>query len=225
MFIVPSPDSLSVIDATSVAAFYSDMIDKQQGQFNILLIVIGLIVTFIAGWTWWWNAKGAKAQITEEVQTGLENSKQQLNEEITKQVKEQTDAISASIKKELENTRESISKDNRKMKSNLCRVFACQCSTDKSHFNSATWWIAALDEYVKLEDGRFEQISVDAFVDELDKSLKNEKLAETQIESIPDLKERIKRIPDVFTDQRNKAKNLVKKIEDKAKTDKEKEDK
>lgn len=64
-------DTVAVLDASKVAEFYADMLDKQQGQFNILLVVIGFIVTIVMGATWIWNHKFSKAQISEEIQAGL----------------------------------------------------------------------------------------------------------------------------------------------------------
>jgi len=217
-------DTIGVIDAAKVAEFYSEMIDKQQSQFNILLVVIGFIVTIVMGATWLWNHKISKMQISEEIQAGLkelqdrfEEHRSATKEVVDAQIKEKMDDLSASMKKELDTYQEKISKDNRKMKANICRVFALHCSAGKSYFNSASWWLSAFGEYVALEDGEFEQISIDAFVRALTNCEKSETITDNQAETLADLEKDVKKIPDVFTEQRNKAKKLLKQIADKAK--------
>lgn len=221
-------DTVAVISNEQVAAFYADMIDKQQDQFNILLVAIGLIVAAVIGSTWWWNYKGSKAQITKEIQDGItkyqrlftahkSSTEKMINEEVDKRVKAQMDALSTKMKDELESYKETITLSSKRMNANLCRVFALHCSTDKDYFYSATWWLSAFEDYVEVKDGEFEQISIDAYVNALDSCFKEETLSDDQKESLDDLKERTSKIPDVFTDQRNKAKRLLKKIEDKSK--------
>ncbi|MDT3388167.1 MAG: hypothetical protein LIR46_10475 [Bacteroidota bacterium] len=217
-------DTVAVLDASKVAEFYADMLDKQQGQFNILLVVIGFIVTIVMGATWIWNHKFSKAQISEEIQAGLNNlnarfeeHRSTTKEEVASLVEEKMDELSASMKKELDSYKASISRENRKMKSDVCRVFALHCNSTKSYYNCATWWLAAFEEYVALDDGKFEQISIDAFVEALTNCEKNETIAEEQVESMEGLEKDIKSIPGVFTIQRNKALKLLKQIADKEK--------
>lgn len=217
-------DTVAVLDASKVAEFYADMLDKQQGQFNILLVVIGFIVTIVMGATWIWNHKYSKAQISEEIQAGLntlnarfEEHKSTTKEEVASLVEEKMDELSASMKKELDSYKATISRENRKMKSDVCRVFALHCNSTESYYNCATWWLAAFEEYVALDDGKFEQISIEAFVDALTSSEKSETLSERQLDSLKDLEKDIKKIPDVFTEQRINAQKLLKQIADKAK--------
>lgn len=211
-----------------MTAFYSDMIDKQQGQFNILLVAIGAIVAAVLTATWWWNYKASKAQITKEIQDGItkyqrlftahkSSTEKMISVEVEKRVKVQMDALSTEMKEELEAYKRSITFNSKRMDANLCRVFALHCATDKDFFNSATWWLSAFEDYVEVKDGEFEQISIDAYVSALNSCSKNGTLSDDQKDSLNDLKERTSKIPDVFTDQRNKAKILLKVIEDKAK--------
>ena len=219
-------DTVAVISNEKVAAFYADMIDKQQGQFNILLVAIGLIVAAVIGSTWWWNYKGSKAQISEEIQTGLKkfqrlfnshkaSMEKQVDDEIEKRVREQVDILSSQMKKDLDEYKEKIIKDNKNMSANLCRVFALHCSAGKMFFNSATWWLSAFNSYVELEDGEFEQISIDAFVEALKNCFKDEVISEEQLESLGNMKESLDKIPNVFSNQRRDAKKLLKQITDK----------
>lgn len=68
-------DSVEYIQKSDVTAFYMDMMDKQANQFSIILTAIGIIFAIVVGATWWWNYKGAKQQINEEIST----AKQSLN--------------------------------------------------------------------------------------------------------------------------------------------------
>ena len=95
-------------------------------------------------------------------------------------------------------------------------MIASPMSTE-SYYNCATWWLAAFEEYVALDDGKFEQISIEAFVEALTSSEKSETLSERQLDSLKDLEKDIKKIPDVFTEHRINAQKLLKKIADKAK--------
>lgn len=223
-------DTVEVINASQVTAFYSDLIDKQQGQFNILLVAIGVIVAAVLTATWWWNYKASRAQITKEIQDGIvkyqrlfaahkSSTEKMINEEVDKRVKAQMDVLSAKTKDELESYKMSITLNSKKMNANLCRVFALHCATDKDYFYSANWWLSAFEDYLEVKDGEFEQISIDAYVSALESCFKDDTLSDDQKESLDDMKERTSKIPDVFTDQRNKAKSLLKKIEDKAKKD------
>ena len=68
-------DTVEYILKSDVTAFYADMMEKQTNQFTIILTAIGIIFAVTVGATWWWNYKGAKQQISEEVNT----AKQSLN--------------------------------------------------------------------------------------------------------------------------------------------------
>lgn len=217
-------DTVAVLDASKVAEFYADMLDKQQGQFNILLVVIGFIVTIVMGATWIWNHKYSKAQISEEIQAGLNNlntlfeeHRSSTKEDVALQVKEKMDELSASMMKELGSYKQTLSKDNRKMKANICRIFALHCFADKSFFICAKWWLAAFENYHELNNGRFEQISVNEAVNALESCLSKEDVSELEKEEIESLEKSIKAIPAVFTDQRDKAIKLIKQIAAKAK--------
>lgn len=217
-------DSLSVDYASNVSGIYSDMIDKLQSQFNIILVVIGLIFATVIGATWWWNYKGSKAQITEEIQEGLKKYQRLLNIHrssidglINQKVKDKIDELSKSLVSSLDDYKKDVSIDNKKLNADLSRVFALHCSSGKSYYNSATWWLHAFSLYVELEEGEFEQISIDAFISALEDCVKDEKLTDDQEERLADLEMKITKIPDVYKDHRKKAKTLLKKIADKAK--------
>ena len=65
-------DSVEYIRSSDVSAFYADLADKQATQFTILISIICGIVVFIIGATWWWNYRGAKQQISEEISMNKE---------------------------------------------------------------------------------------------------------------------------------------------------------
>lgn len=60
-------DSVEYVRSSDVSAFYADLADKQATQFTILISIICGIVVFVIGATWWWNYRGAKQQISEEI--------------------------------------------------------------------------------------------------------------------------------------------------------------
>ncbi len=65
-------DSVEYIRSSDVSTFYADLADKQATQFTILISIICGIVVFIIGATWWWNYRGAKQQISEEISMNKE---------------------------------------------------------------------------------------------------------------------------------------------------------
>lgn len=213
-------DTLSVIDASQVAAFYADIIEQQQAQFNIFLVALGVVIAAVLGATWWWNYRGSKAQITDEIQDGIKSLQGEFNTHksateglINSKVNEQMEALSATMNKELESFKAKIENNNQKMNADLCRVFALHCSTEGSFFNSAKWWLSAFDGYAAINDGRFEQIAINACVTALQNSVKKEEiLSDHQIDSLEDVKNKIEKIPDVFAKQRSEAKKLTKKL-------------
>lgn len=60
-------DTVEYILKSDVTVFYADMMEKQTNQFTIILTAIGIIFAVTVGATWWWNYKGAKQQISEEI--------------------------------------------------------------------------------------------------------------------------------------------------------------
>ena len=222
-------DTVSVIDASSVSSFYSDIINKQQGSFNIFLVAVGIIFATVIGATWWWNYKGSKAQISEEIQTGLKKYQRlfsahnaSVGKLVDERVEKRMKSLMDTVNKDLEDFKDRIELDNKTQNADLCRVFALHCSTEKSYFYSARWWMSAFECYDTINKGKFEQIAIDAFVTALGSSFKSEMLSESQMELSPDLEKRINKIPDIYTDQRNKAKKLLSQIESKTKKEQEK---
>ena len=60
-------DSVKYVRSSDVSAFYADLADKQATQFTILISVLCGIIVIVIGATWWWNYRGAKQQIKDEV--------------------------------------------------------------------------------------------------------------------------------------------------------------
>ncbi len=220
-------DTLKYIEAEQVAAFYADMMEKQQAQFNILLVAIGVIVASVLGATWWWNYRGSKAQITEEIQSGLKKYQRLFNShksstesfiksEIDKQLQERIKSLSESLKKESDSYKSTITHESYALNGNLCRVFALHCTSTGDYFNGAVWWLAAFEKYLAVNDGEFQQIALEAYVSALENCYSQETISEDQQDSLSGVEERTAGIPDVFTSQRNRAKKLLKQIKEKA---------
>lgn len=220
-------DTLKYIEAEQVSTFYADMMEKQQAQFNIFLVAIGIIVASVLGATWWWNYRGSMAQITEEIQGGLKKYQRLFNShksstesfvksEIDKQLQDKINSLSESIKEESESFKSTITQENNALNANLCRVFALHCTSTNYYFNGASWWLSAFEKYLAVNDGEFQQIAVEACVKALENCYLQETISEDQLESLSGMAERAARIPDVFTNQRNKAKNFLMQIKNKA---------
>lgn len=220
-------DTLKYIEANQVAAFYADMMEKQQAQFNILLVAIGIVFAAVLGATWWWNYRGSKAQITEEIQSGLKKYQRLFNlhksstesfikDEVEKQLQDRIDSLSTSLKKDLDSYKSSITQESISFNANLCRVFALHCTSISDYFNSASWWLSSFEKYLAVKDGEFQQIALNAYVTALESCYSKETISEDQLESLPEMEKRTASIPDVFTDQRNQAKKLLKQIKNKA---------
>lgn len=60
-------DTIEYLEKSDVVAFYSDMMDKQATQFTIIVSLISAVFVIATTATWWWNYRGAKQQIKEEV--------------------------------------------------------------------------------------------------------------------------------------------------------------
>ena len=60
-------DTVEYIKSTDVSAFYADLVDKQATQFQVLTYAILAILVIVVSATWWWNYRGAKQQIKEEI--------------------------------------------------------------------------------------------------------------------------------------------------------------
>lgn len=61
-------DTVEYVKSTDVSAFYADLADKQSTQFQVLTYAILAILVIVVGATWWWNYRGAKQQIKEEME-------------------------------------------------------------------------------------------------------------------------------------------------------------
>lgn len=72
-------DTVTYVKYNDVSAFYSDLADKQATQFTILISVLCGIVVVLIGATWWWNFRGAKKQISEEIEIQKNTMKRWLN--------------------------------------------------------------------------------------------------------------------------------------------------
>lgn len=212
-------DTLSLIDAGKVANFYSSLLDNQSAQFTLLISVLLGIVVVIIGATWWWNYRGAKQQISEEIDKQkitmmrlFKVSSGNMEKDIAKSIKEEMEVFSNSLHKEFEDYKLTVSKNINKQQAELSRVFALHCETTGSFFTSATWWFAAAELYKECDDQEFSQISVDAGVDALKNSINKESLGGEVVEKIDVILKRIDTLPDYFASQKRETRKLVAQI-------------
>lgn len=209
-------DTLSVIDASKVAEFYSSMMDKQATQFTILITTMCGIMVFIVGATWWWNFKGAKRQIREEIGNSkrafqrlfkistseMENSLNvSLEQKLTDQLKK--------VNKEIEDYKNSTTEAIEFQQAELSRVFALHCDSKKSSFTAATWWFSAATLYNKCENEKFTQISVNAGLNSL-KAVDASKLDEDDLVKLEEILTEVGALPELLFSQKKDIKKLIK---------------
>lgn len=238
-FLVSSlSDTLSFVLKEDLIDFYKDIASAQSNQFTILVAVIIGVFTVVIGATWWWNYKGAKSQINEEMGV-VRTDVQQLSDELDKKfnafkqeiyelidqkiiasidthfsqkLDEYSDQISAIDNKNeelLNEFQETINKQITEQRAELSRVFALHCKANSSLYNAFTWWVKAFELYNEIENGKFAQISIKAAL----VALKDVNKDEVNIEEIPSYVERIKNgVPDILSSERKELLELLDKL-------------
>ncbi len=210
-------DSLSVMDASQVAAFYADLLDQQQAQFNIFHVAIGIIFATALGLTWWWNYRGAKQKIIEEMENNREAmlrlfrvSTGKMEGGFSESIKKEMDTFSNSLHKEFDEYKELVSKDIKHQQAELSRVFALHCQSTDSPFASAAWWFKAAYLYNECDVKHFCQVSVNAGVDALKETVrKNAPLDDDSMERLETISQHVDSLPDYFASQKKETKDLV----------------
>lgn len=218
-------DTVSVLDSAKVAEFYADMMSKQATNFTILISVLCGIVVIVIGATWWWNYRGAKQQISEEISKSKRALQRLINIKATKfeetidnrvkqQLNEQVQSFSKTIQENLTDYKDGISNDITRQQAELNRVFALQTESTESFLISASWWYSAAALYNKCGVQGFVQISADAGVSSLEKVLDKGVYSDDYREALDSILQDIEELPGILTSQIKKTKNLVKQIED-----------
>ncbi len=213
-------DSLSRI--VSVPEVYSEMISFQSTQFTILISVLCGIVIVIVAATWYWNERGAKSFIKDEVEKAMKPIRKLLNaypngakkmvaEEVNKAIEEQnkrfTEVFEAYKKK--------VDDENKSSKAELYRIFALHCTSTNSYLIGAQWWFGAAELYQETNMSEWVGISVNSAVDALEKCVSSETIEEDDKEKIDDIEVSIKKIPEMLSNKKREAKRLFKQLEQK----------
>lgn len=209
-------DTTSYVLRSDVVDFYKDLADAQSAQFTILISVIGVIFAVVVGATWWWNYKGAKSQISEEILSNInildtkfdefkksvvesldDIIEKRINEHLDKSITDftnRTDDILKEHEDKLNTFQKEVDDRINGQQAELCRVFAVHCDSTKSYYNAFTWWFYAFQYYYDLGNGEFTQISIKAALQALNnlekKDVKKDDLSEyiRQIqENVPDI--------------------------------------
>lgn len=69
LLLVQSDSTLvDVLTNADMLSFYQDIMDRQATQFSIWTVVLSIVFTAVVGATWWWNYRGARLQITSEIE-------------------------------------------------------------------------------------------------------------------------------------------------------------
>ena len=217
--IVSSRDTISVIDASKVAEFYSSMMDKQATQFTILISVLCGIVVFIIGATWWWNYRGAKQQIAEESENNrkvfqrlFKTSTAKMEDELNNSLKEEVSSLSQTIHDELEEYKKSTTDTIDFQKAELSRVFALHCDSINSLFTAATWWYSAASLYNKTGTEKLVQVSVNAGLSDLKQTLKNKAVTEDDKDKLDGIMADVDTLPEILSAQKEETHKLVKSL-------------
>lgn len=222
-------DTTSYLLRTDVVDFYKDLAETQSTQFTILIGVIGVIFTVVVGATWWWNYKGAKSQISEEIlsnKTLLDNQfdefknsvRVSLDDKIEKRIDAHLDeSISEFTKKtdkalkdyedKLMAFQNDMNKRIKAQQAELCRVYAVHCDSTKSYYNAFTWWFSAFKYYNDLGNGEFTQISIKAALAAL-RNLEKKDVKKEDLSSY--IKQIMDTVPDILSSEREEMISQIK---------------
>lgn len=228
-------DTTSYIAKGDLVDFYKDIASAQSTQFTIIVAVVSVVFTVVIGATWWWNYKGAKAQINEEMNTATAEIqklsaevdvkfnafKQEIHALIDKKIAdsidenlsqkladytEQIELIDKKNEDKLNDFQETINNTITKQRAELSRVFALQCESTSSFYNSFTWWVQAFELYNEVEMGEVAQISIKSALEAL-KKVKKEDVKKDDLSSYI---ERIKSgVPDILYSERKELLKLL----------------
>ena len=172
-------DSVNYLIKSDVSSFYMDMMEKQATQFTILISVVSVIFVAVVGATWWWNYKGAKQQIKDEVDSAKQSlyrlykaNQKQIQKDIDNTVKDRFETYVADFQQQVndidtKNTKqfEKIQKETTdeitNQKAELCRLFALYSETSGHPINAISWWTSALKNYMLINNEEWGGISCD----------------------------------------------------------------
>lgn len=228
-------DTTSYIAKGDLVDFYKDIASAQSAQFTVIVAVVSVVFAAVIGATWWWNYKGAKAQINDEMNatkaeihklsTELDEKfiafKQEIHALIDKKVEEsidehlsqkladyteQIELIGKKNEDQLNDFQETINKKITEQRAELSRVFALHCNSTSSFYNSFTWWVQAFELYNEVENGEFAQISIKFAL----AALKKVKKEDFKKDDLLLYNERIKNgIPDILASERRELLELI----------------
>lgn len=222
-------DTTSYILRTDVVSFYKDLADAQSTQFTIIISVIGVIFAVVVGATWWWNYKGAKSQISEEILSNInildtrfdefkscvndslnDIVEKKINEHLEKSITDftkRTDDILKDHEANLSTFQNDVDNRINAQQAELCRVFAVHCDSTKSYYNAFTWWFSAFKFYHGLDNGEFTQISIRAAL----QALNNLEKKDVKKDNLSDYIQQIKdNVPDILKSERDEMINRIK---------------
>lgn len=227
-------DTTSYIAKGDLVDFYKDIASAQSTQFTIIVAVIGVVFTVVIGATWW-NYKGAKAQINDEMNAAKAEIqklsadvdekfiafKQEIHALIDKRVAEsidehlsqkladyteQIELIDKKNEDKLNDFQKTINNTITKQRAELSRVFALHCNSTSSFYSSFTWWVQAFELYNEIEIGEFAQISIKYALT----ALKKVKKEDVKKDDLSFYIERIKSgVPDILYSERKELLELL----------------
>jgi hypothetical protein len=119
---------------------------------------------------------------------------------------EQIELIDKKNEDELKDFQETINNTITKQRAELSRVFALQCKSTSSFYNSFTWWVQAFELYNEIEIGDLAQISIKSALT----ALKKVKKEDVKKDDLSFYIERIKSgVPDILSSERTELLELL----------------
>ena len=199
-------DTVYVMDAGKVAAFYADMMEKQSNQFGTLMTVIVAVFTVLLGVSWWWNYLGMQKQVRTEVDTAKNVIKDQVGT-WEQQVKQELESFSTEKAKE---TSDMFRKEMKAHEADLDRLYGSSCLEGKNYIAGAEWLLTAFGLYMEMNKGHAMEVCLKAAINALKEGLDSETLDEDSLERIDGIAQRCEMIPDIYHSKKAEAKSLLK---------------
>jgi hypothetical protein len=179
------------INKSELVDLYQNVLQNQSANFTILITTLLGITVALLGASWAWNFFYAKKQIHQEVEEITEINRlkiqaqleEQMNnkfaelekklthkiEENDRNVQEKFSKTEHQFNEKFENLKNEINKELIKNESEIARNFAVSTQQYKRYTASLSWWIIALEGYVKLDMVNMIRLAVDTILDILKK--------------------------------------------------------
>ncbi|MBR6183626.1 MAG: hypothetical protein IKQ76_03550 [Bacteroidales bacterium] len=207
-------DTISVIDSGQVAAFYSDILEKQSAQYGLLITVLIAVFTALLGVSWWCNNYGMKRQIRNEVEV----AKKELETQIDSWKETSKKDIESLLSEKEKGLSEQLRKEMKHHEAELDKLYAVSCLDGENYISGAEWLIKAFCLYMEEDEGAMMEICLKNFVHALKKVAAATAFDDDISDRIDKIEKKCKSIPDIYSSQRTEAYKCIKDIRRKIST-------